>query len=362
VKTWRAVIDKNPNSLLTARMIYWIARIRETQGRFAEARNLYDTARQSDAWGYYSWLAQERLQALTGDKPAVEVATVKAPSLSPPVLDVQGDSSMLRLAAGSIPLQLKTFNRASLFWQLGLYSEASRAMRDVPIPENNDDALLLAQLSEKLGDHFRGFVIAKTRFAKLLREPFIADSETPLQRSALELAYPKAFNRFVAPAAERFKVPSELVFAVMRQESTFKTEAKSWADAQGLLQLIPKTAQKIAREIGETAPSSFVAPDVNIRLGTAYLSRLFETFGGHPALAAAAYNAGPFSVDQWLLRLGALPFDVFIEEIPYRETRDYVKKVVANFAAYRRIYQHARTPLAGYFEPMPQSSRGLIDY
>src|SRR5258706_419755 len=74
----------------------------------------------------------------------------------------------------------------------------------------------------------------------------------------------------------------------MRQESTFKTEAKSWADAQGLLQLIPKTAQRIAGEIGEVAPSTFVAPEVNIRLGTAYLSRLFGTFDGGPALVYRA--------------------------------------------------------------------------
>ncbi len=361
IKTWHVVVERNPSSLLVPRLLYWTARVHERQGRMAEARAAYERAGADDPWTYYAWLSGERLAQLGSVKKPSQ-AEASTPPVEPAI--ARGDMSLVRLAAGAIPQSLKAFSRASLFWQLGLYGEASRAMRDVPIPEGGDDALLLAQLHEKLEDHFRGFVIAQKRFGKVLREPLElpAGAQASLQRSALELAYPRAFDRYVAPAAQRFKVPSELVFAVMRQESTFKTEAKSWADAQGLLQLIPKTAQRIAREIGEPAPSSFVAPPVNIRLGTAYLSRLLATFSGHPALAAAAYNAGPFSVDQWLLRLGALDFDEFVEEIPYRETRDYVKKVVANFAAYRRIYQHARTPIAGYFEPMPAASRGLIDY
>ncbi|MCC6809474.1 MAG: tetratricopeptide repeat protein [Deltaproteobacteria bacterium] len=358
-KTWREIIEKNPTSPLIPRLQYWIARMREAEGKRNEAVDLYERVRGDDPWAYYGWLSSERLRMLSGGP-----AKAPEPAVPPPLAarSPLQPTEVMAMMRGAFPAGLRQFMRASLFWQLGLFDLASKAMRDVPIPENQDDALMLAHLHERLEDHFRGFVIAKAKFGRVLREPLSPTSINEEQRSVLELAYPRAFAKYVKPASDRFSVQEELVYAVMRQESTFKTEAKSWADAQGLLQLIPKTAQRIAREIGEPPPSTFVQPEVNIRLGTAYLARLMSNFSNHPALAAAAYNAGPFSVDQWLLRLRELPFDVFVEEIPFRETRDYVKKVTANFAAYRLIYKRQATPLAGIYDPMPDASKGIIDY
>ncbi len=355
-KQWRTVLEKASSSQLVPRIQYWIARWRDGHGDTAGAQRLYQIVRDDDPWSYYGWLADERL-AIIGKTASVPTeADRKRVFAAPPV-------APLMLSPGNLPNHQKAFGRSMLFWQVGLVDEAARSLREVPVPEDPEDALLLAQLHDRLEDHFRGFVIAKTRFSRFLKEPLpLDDSAGTDQRAVLELAYPRAYRRHVDGAAQRFNVPSELVYAVMRQESTFKQEARSWADAQGLLQLIPKTAQRIATEIGEPPPSSFVAPEVNIRLGTAYLSRLFGTFDGHPALAAAAYNAGPNSVDQWLLRLRELPFDMFVEEIPFRETRDYTKKVLANFAAYRRIYLQARTPILGILEPLPTASKGIIDY
>jgi soluble lytic murein transglycosylase len=148
----------------------------------------------------------------------------------------------------------------------------------------------------------------------------------------------------------------------MRQESSFKIAAISPANAQGLLQLIPATAQHVAVELGEAPPTTFVRPEINIRLGVTYLSKLYDAFYKNPVLAAAAYNSGPTAVDHWLLRLREMPCDVFVEEIPFRETRDYVKKVMANFVAYRRVYRHARTPLEAWVEPLPTASKGTVDY
>ncbi len=362
IKAWREIIEKNPTSSLVPRLQYWIARIRENEGKKNEALDLYGRVRDDDPWSYYGWLSSERLRGLRGG-PAMPPPTPRpaAPNTIAAKTPQQA-TEMLAMMRGSFPTGLRPFMRASLFWQLGLFEMAAGAMRDVPIPESQDDALMLAHLHERLDDHFRGFVIAKQRFGRLLREPMAPVTPSEEQRNVLELAYPRAFAKWVKPASDRFAIQEELVYSVMRQESTFKTEAKSGADARGLLQLIPKTAQKIAREIGEPTLTTFVAPEVNIRLGTAYLSRLMQNFSNHPALAAAAYNAGPFSVDQWLLRLRELPFDVFVEEIPYQETRDYVKKVTANFAAYRLIYKRQPTPLAGMFDPMPDASKGTIDY
>jgi soluble lytic murein transglycosylase len=106
-----------------------------------------------------------------------------------------------------------------------------------------------------------------------------------------------------------------------------------------LLQIIPPTALAIARSLKLDPPSAdaLYAPEINIRLGSWYLGQLLKRFG-HPALAAAAYNAGPPAVSRWTKSKGTLPFDLFVEEIPYRETRGYVKQVIADHHVYHSLY------------------------
>jgi soluble lytic murein transglycosylase len=136
----------------------------------------------------------------------------------------------------------------------------------------------------------------------------------------------------------------------MRRESAFDPAVESPARAIGLMQMLTPTARKVSGLLGAaedelpTGPELH-RPEVELPLATWYLAELAGRFG-HLGLAAAAYNAGPRNVAAWLRQNGSLPFDEFVEAIPFRETRLYVKNVVADYLAYRALYPSSAPPMA----------------
>ncbi len=127
-------------------------------------------------------------------------------------------------------------------------------------------------------------------------------------------------------------------FAIARQESAYRPDARSSADATGLMQLLPSTAQRVARQIGARyrKRTDLEKPTLNIRLGSAFLGQMLRRYDGVLAHATAAYNAGPARVDDWLAAAPDLPLDAWIETIPFGETRGYVKNVLS----FRLIYAY----------------------
>jgi soluble lytic murein transglycosylase len=164
---------------------------------------------------------------------------------------------------------------------------------------------------------------------------------------ALALLYPRAFKDAVESAASTHGVDPHLVWAIMRRESAFKPDVVSAADARGLMQIIPPTATRIASELQRALDSAdaLYAPGLNIDFGAWYLAALSRRFG-HPALVAAAYNAGPGATLKWLSERGELELDLFVETIPFKETRGYVKQVVADLLLYRQFYSDQAAALA----------------
>jgi soluble lytic murein transglycosylase len=156
----------------------------------------------------------------------------------------------------------------------------------------------------------------------------------------LRLTYPTAFRELVEEAARDRNLSPALVWAVIRQESRFKADARSPVGARGLMQIMPKTGARIAGELGASdfAPEQLADPRTNVRFGVHYLRTLHDRYDDRSALAFAAYNAGEEAVDRWIRTLGDAPTEVFIEEIPYSETRKYVKEVSKNLALYGLIY------------------------
>ncbi|MEI6414298.1 MAG: transglycosylase SLT domain-containing protein [Pseudomonadota bacterium] len=154
----------------------------------------------------------------------------------------------------------------------------------------------------------------------------------------LEIRFPLLYRAEAEREALAHGLNPAWVMAIMRQESIFALDAQSSAGARGLMQLMPTTASHVARGLGLKPPSSdaLFMPDLNIRLGTAYLETVFNQLNRQAALATAAYNAGPHRVKSWLSELGHLPTDLWIESIPFRETRDYVMRVMQ----YTLIYEH----------------------
>lgn len=171
----------------------------------------------------------------------------------------------------------------------------------------------------------------------------------------LDHRFPIAYADNFISHARRVNIPVQWSLAVARQESSFMTDAKSSAGALGVMQLMPATAKQVAAKIGVTYSSnnSLTNPDLNIRLGTNYLGQMLRRFDNNRILASAAYNAGPGRVNQWLNP--NVPFDVWIEVIPFTETRNYVQNVLMFSSIYSRrmnerqplIYTHERN----YFSP-----------
>ncbi len=150
--------------------------------------------------------------------------------------------------------------------------------------------------------------------------------------------YPLAFWDVVRDEAHGHQVDPLLVLALMRQESLFDPEARSPAKAVGLLQLLPSTAERVAVSVDNVDPTRLTDPATNVRLGVAYLGSLLDRYNGDPFRALAAYNGGEDAVEKWRQRWPQAEGDEFVESITYRETRDYVKKVLGNYIEYRELY------------------------
>ncbi len=149
----------------------------------------------------------------------------------------------------------------------------------------------------------------------------------------VELRFPLAYNKDINHYAKSYKISPAWAFAIARRESSFMSDAHSPVGARGLMQIMPKTAKQLK---GVQVPKQYLLKARNnIELGTKYLKELLERYKGNNVLATASYNAGPYRVSKWLESTPALPADMWIETIPYRETREYVKSVLA----YQQIYQ-----------------------
>ncbi len=159
------------------------------------------------------------------------------------------------------------------------------------------------------------------------------------QWNNLSLRFPTPHNNTIDENAKRYTIDKQWVYAVARQESAFAADVRSRAGAVGLMQLMPATAKQTARSINIKYRGSFQLkhPSYNVRLGSAYLAQMLKRFNNNRVHATAAYNAGPHRVKRWLKQRGQLPIDIWIETIPFDETRHYVQNVLSYAVIYSDI-------------------------
>jgi soluble lytic murein transglycosylase len=170
----------------------------------------------------------------------------------------------------------------------------------------------------------------------------------------MHLRYPLPYRQQVLAAAGAQKIDPSWVYAIMRSESLYAADARSAVGALGLLQLMPATAQQVGRSTGIKArtQSEILDPDNNIRLGSAYLQQMLNRFGGHHAMASAAYNAGPHRVTGWR-PARSMPADIWIENIPFNETRTYVQRVMEHAVAFDWRLERDFVRLSQRLPPVP---------
>jgi soluble lytic murein transglycosylase len=175
----------------------------------------------------------------------------------------------------------------------------------------------------------------------------IAAADRTHQEHDFSLRYPALFKEKVLSAAQQKSLDPWWVLGLIRQESRFIPDIKSSVGATGLMQIMPATGKMLAKEVGlgSTRPLALTDVELNVNLGTTYLRQLQDRFGGSALLASAAYNAGPSRAVNWR---AALPRRIdgaaFAESIPFPETRDYVKRVLANAVLYHAVHNGGAVP------------------
>jgi soluble lytic murein transglycosylase len=162
------------------------------------------------------------------------------------------------------------------------------------------------------------------------------------------LRFPLADKSRVVTAADKAGIDPSWAFAIIRAETAWQPDARSGADARGLMQLLPGTAKLVARRSGlpYPGPASLYDPAINIPLGTQYLAHMAMRFNGSPWLASAAYNAGPGNAQRWVDARGGLDPETFILNIPFNETRDYVTRVMSFATIYDWRLHGAPVPVS----------------
>jgi soluble lytic murein transglycosylase len=223
---------------------------------------------------------------------------------------------------------------AGFLHEIGLDDDAETQLRE---RENLVATAARGRSTEALCHAYGLLGRGKRRYqvAQQIPNALLFASPEPSNRWAWECAFPSPYNDDVRAAEAKEGLPPGLVHAVMRQESAFDPDALSSAHAMGLLQLVPETGRTVAASLG--IPEKDLAlhqPRQNIRLGAHFLKNLMERFRAKLPYAIAAYNAGADAVTKWQRRHPDRELDLFVETIPYGETRNYVIRVMGNYARY----------------------------
>lgn len=215
------------------------------------------------------------------------------------------------------------FEREKALIAFGMFEEAAK---ELSTSKKNKNAAGVARLYLEM-NNFNG---AYHTMAKEKPRKGEKDSAT-----IWGVTYPLAFREDVAKNAAANALPESLVYAIMRTESNYFPAALSPVGAVGLMQIMPSTAESMAKG----GAQKLTHPDLNIKLGARHLKDLLSLYDRNLTLAVAAYNAGSGNVKRWQKGYGELPQDEFVESIPFRETREYVKKVVSSMEIYQRLYR-----------------------
>jgi soluble lytic murein transglycosylase len=292
--------------------LYWRGRL--ARGKAAQ-RALYRSAVAMGGDGWYALLARARLAALGDPQRRVR------PPAARPLPDV-----MDGWAAGRLTVAVELLG-------LGLRDEALTELRELSRSARvRGAAPLVAQLAAFAGDFELPFRLARDHLG--------------VTRRTVRWLYPDPMPDVLPAAARSCGVDPALLRAVMRHESSFRPDVRSNAGAEGLLQLRPATAERLGAllGVGTGLGARLRDPAVAVPVGAHYLGLLLARFGD-PAIAVAAYNAGPRPVAAWAADRAGLPLDAWVESIPYRETRGYVKGVIAEWDAFRAVSGEAAPPL-----------------
>jgi len=304
-KVGRAHLSKFPDSKSAPKVMFWLAKIAEKTKNYEEARGYYRSLISRYPDDYYSYHAFLNLNKFR--HPEIDPTSLEnKPVLFPYKKNAQNEV-IIKLA------EVKDY---------GLINELCK-----------DDDFVQSWLKYKQGNFSTSATMARDAMEKLDKKP----DKTDLR---WRLVYPVHYYKTIEENARPYNNSPIIILSIIREESYFNPKIKSFVGASGLMQLMPATAREVGRKNGISIPSdnALLEPELNIRLGNIYYSQLRSSLLGRDALAVLAYNGGIGSVLSWKENLNYTDIDDFVEQIPYGETQNYLKKVYRSYWNYIRIY------------------------
>lgn len=301
-----------------ARASFWLARCLMKLEKPNEAEQELNRLIQEDPLGYYGILAVRELRQ----------------DFQPFVNDANTISALKLFNVGDIDPQIRitaewliTLNERGPAEKILNYASDDLKKRSI---NKSETWLAIASAYARTGLYL-------PLFATITSLP--SELKDRLLKQHPDLLFPQPFRDIIAEASQKSGTPMEFIYSIIRQESAFNPEARSAADAFGLMQLLPSIAQQLAKQnsIAYTEPSDLYKPEVNIALGAFELKSLMNKYKNQFILAVSGYNANDSAIRGWLnSRFRTDPVE-FIEEVPYEETRTYIKLVLRNYVFYQRL-------------------------
>lgn len=324
----RSLIEREPGGDLALAAQYWLGVAHEQRGDHAAAARVFELLAMRYPYHYYGLTARRRLTEIRGGPDA-------GPDGARPL-----DFPSLTLRPAS--RERAEFRAALALARAGLIDDAAWYLRRLLDRSRGDRglALLAARASSQASDHASAARILFNHFTDYFNRP-----ARGLPDDFLSMAYPRPFWDTVVQAARTHGADPLLLVSLMRRESRFDPAARSAVGAVGLLQIMPYTAEALAERAGVgdilaggIDDATLAEPRVNIAVAARLNADLLEMFDGARLPVIASYNAGEDRAGDWWAAARGLRDDFFVDSIPYTETRNFAREVVANYAAYERIY------------------------
>ena len=329
-----------------SRALFWTAKAREQRGDAGAARTFREQAAAASPTDYYSERAADVLEGMAAFTRVRDINI----AFDPEAEFLQAEAWVQSVFASETAMEQRyaavqndiRLQRGRILWDLGLYDDARVEFDDLWYSAANDPAgsLYLSHYFQTIG-YFPGAIQAAR---KVLDAAGFNDAQTLAAPAYFShIRFGPHFADLIVPQAAARGLDPLLLFALVRQESLFGVSAASAANAHGLMQLIPSTAEAMAAQLGlgSLGIADLYRPIINVQLGAEYIAQQRDTFGGNLFLALAAYNAGPGSAAFWNDLAGG-DDDLLVEVIRYEETRNYVRRIYENYVIYRDVYQVAQ--------------------
>jgi soluble lytic murein transglycosylase-like protein len=337
---WNELDTLYPNDAVGRRGRYWTARAFEALGKRDRAQEIYREVAGADTDDFYRRNALAHLGRKLAPAAAPAATAPAAPAAASAAAPAPGAAAESPAQRGVIepwPTDAVLI-RARLLTDLGL---DDLALEEIALAKERAQPRAVSALEALILDRKR----ERRKSVLVIREAFPGlggPHQASLPEEALRLYYPLEYQEPIRIWAAANRVPSHLVFGIIRQESAFEANAVSRAGACGLMQLMPGTAKELARDLGLAfRRERMTEPAFNVQIGTHYLRQVLSMFDDNLELALAGYNGGPYRIKRLWHESGGHDLDRFLEGLSIEESKVYVKRILVLSDSYRQLYPHS---------------------